>query len=271
MGSFADRSGGHGGTAGQDVRVRTEARFSTKKGRTSDWTNVERHELEPMDDGVPDRAHRTRDADELLPRDAPCVQRPRPAGAHPEGVGAGLTTNGPEPRELRGGARVVTSVSPWTRKDEREGVRRWGRVLRGRRASTSGARVRGALRGDRGLHDRVRALHGALGHDAAVRGAAGRLVPDPPLGLRAQGEARVPHGRGDIEITDGEAYYVGPGPTPEIFPTPRSWSLARPLSSTKRWRSSRRTWRRKAPEAWGWPRAAEPRGAALPPPATETS
>jgi hypothetical protein len=25
-------------------------------------------------------------------------------------------------------------------------------------------------------------------------------------------------GNGDIEITDGEAYYVGPGHTPEIFP-----------------------------------------------------
>ena len=43
-------------------------------------------------------------------------------------------------------------------------------------------------------------------------------VPVPALGLRTQGEARVPHGHGDIEITDGEAYYVGPGHTPEIYP-----------------------------------------------------
>jgi hypothetical protein len=39
---------------------------------------------------------------------------------------------------------------------------------------------------------------------------------------------------GDIEITDGEAYYVGPGHTRRSSRTPRSWSSARPPSSTRR-------------------------------------
>jgi hypothetical protein len=46
---------------------------------------------------------------------------------------------------------------------------------------------------------------------------------------------------GDIEITDGEAYYVGPGHTPEIFPDTDSSSSPRRRSSTRRWRSPTRT------------------------------
>jgi hypothetical protein len=43
-------------------------------------------------------------------------------------------------------------------------------------------------------------------------------VPVPALGYVFKGK-RVSHtADGDIEITDGEAHYVGPGHTPEIFP-----------------------------------------------------
>ena len=51
MGSFADRSVVTEVQPGRTFEFVTEARFSTKKGRTSDWTNVERYELEPIDDG----------------------------------------------------------------------------------------------------------------------------------------------------------------------------------------------------------------------------
>ena len=43
-------------------------------------------------------------------------------------------------------------------------------------------------------------------------------MPVPALGLRVQGKLVYHTAEGDIEITDGEAYYVGPGHTPEIFP-----------------------------------------------------
>ena len=42
-------------------------------------------------------------------------------------------------------------------------------------------------------------------------------MPVLALGRRPEGQARVPHA-GGVEITDGEAYYVGPGHTPEIYP-----------------------------------------------------
>lgn len=52
MGSFADRSVVTEARPGRAFEFVTEARFSTKKGKTSDWTNVERYELEPTDDGT---------------------------------------------------------------------------------------------------------------------------------------------------------------------------------------------------------------------------
>jgi hypothetical protein len=51
MGSFADRSVVTEAQPGRTFEFVTEARFSTKKGKTSDWTNVERYELEPRVDG----------------------------------------------------------------------------------------------------------------------------------------------------------------------------------------------------------------------------
>jgi hypothetical protein len=51
MGSFADRSVVTEAQPGKTFEFVTESRFSTKKGRTSDWTNVERYDLEPTDDG----------------------------------------------------------------------------------------------------------------------------------------------------------------------------------------------------------------------------
>lgn len=51
MGSFADRSVVTEAKPGRTFEFVTEARFSTRKGATSDWTNVERYELEPLADG----------------------------------------------------------------------------------------------------------------------------------------------------------------------------------------------------------------------------
>jgi polyketide cyclase/dehydrase/lipid transport protein len=51
MGSFADRSVVTEAQPGNTFEFVTESRFSTKKGRTSDWTNIERYELEPTADG----------------------------------------------------------------------------------------------------------------------------------------------------------------------------------------------------------------------------
>jgi len=47
MGTFADRSVVTEATPGKAFEFVTEARLTTKKGRTSDWTNVERYEVEP--------------------------------------------------------------------------------------------------------------------------------------------------------------------------------------------------------------------------------
>lgn len=51
MGSFADRSVVTEAQPGRTFGFVTEARLTTKKGRTSDWTNVERYELEPTAEG----------------------------------------------------------------------------------------------------------------------------------------------------------------------------------------------------------------------------
>lgn len=51
MGSFADRSVVTEAKPGRTFEFVTEARFSKRKGATSDWTNVERYELEPLADG----------------------------------------------------------------------------------------------------------------------------------------------------------------------------------------------------------------------------
>ena len=42
---------GHRGPAGADVRVRHGGPLLDEEGATSDWTNVERYELEPLADG----------------------------------------------------------------------------------------------------------------------------------------------------------------------------------------------------------------------------
>jgi len=47
MGTFFDRSVVTEATAGKAFEFVTEARLTTKKGIPSDWTNVERYELEP--------------------------------------------------------------------------------------------------------------------------------------------------------------------------------------------------------------------------------
>ncbi len=49
-------------------------------------------------------------------------------------------------------------------------------------------------------------------------GLPGRQVSEPALGLVLKGKLVYHTADGDIEITDGEAYYVGPGHTPEIYP-----------------------------------------------------
>lgn len=47
MGMFSDRSVVTEATPGKTFEFVTEARLTTKKGIASDWTNVERYELEP--------------------------------------------------------------------------------------------------------------------------------------------------------------------------------------------------------------------------------
>jgi hypothetical protein len=51
MGAFSDRSVVTEATPGKAFEFVTEARLTTRKGWTSDWTNVERYELEPMAGG----------------------------------------------------------------------------------------------------------------------------------------------------------------------------------------------------------------------------
>ena len=51
MGSFTDRSVVTEAQPGRTFEWVTEARFTTKKGKSSDWTNVERYELEPTEGG----------------------------------------------------------------------------------------------------------------------------------------------------------------------------------------------------------------------------
>jgi hypothetical protein len=51
MGTFTDRSVVTEATPGKAFEFVTEARLTSKKGITSDWTNVERYELEPTTDG----------------------------------------------------------------------------------------------------------------------------------------------------------------------------------------------------------------------------
>lgn len=43
-------------------------------------------------------------------------------------------------------------------------------------------------------------------------------MPVPALGYVFKGKLVYHTAHGDIEITDGEAYYVGPGHPPEIYP-----------------------------------------------------
>jgi hypothetical protein len=47
MGTFSDRSVVTEATPGKAFEFVTEARLTTKKGRTSEWTSVERYDLEP--------------------------------------------------------------------------------------------------------------------------------------------------------------------------------------------------------------------------------
>jgi hypothetical protein len=51
MGTFSDRSVVTEATPGKAFEFVTEARLTTKKGITTDWTNIERYELEPTGDG----------------------------------------------------------------------------------------------------------------------------------------------------------------------------------------------------------------------------
>lgn len=51
MGTFSDRSVVTEATPGKAFEFVTQARLTTKKGHSSDWTNVERYELEPNDEG----------------------------------------------------------------------------------------------------------------------------------------------------------------------------------------------------------------------------
>jgi hypothetical protein len=51
MGTFSDRSVVTEATPGEAFEFVTEARLTTKKGIVTDWTNVERYELEPTMDG----------------------------------------------------------------------------------------------------------------------------------------------------------------------------------------------------------------------------
>jgi hypothetical protein len=51
MGTFSDRSVVTEATPGSVFEYVTEARLTSKKGTATDWTNVERYELEPTGDG----------------------------------------------------------------------------------------------------------------------------------------------------------------------------------------------------------------------------
>jgi hypothetical protein len=51
MGTFSDRSVVTEATPGQAFEFVTESRLTTKRGIASDWTNVERYELEPRPNG----------------------------------------------------------------------------------------------------------------------------------------------------------------------------------------------------------------------------
>jgi len=51
MGTFSDRSVVTEATPGKAFEFVTQAHLSTKKGRASEWTNVERYDLEPVAGG----------------------------------------------------------------------------------------------------------------------------------------------------------------------------------------------------------------------------
>jgi hypothetical protein len=51
MGTFSDRSVVTEATPGEAFEFVTEAVLTTKKGRSSEWTNVERYDLEPAAEG----------------------------------------------------------------------------------------------------------------------------------------------------------------------------------------------------------------------------
>ena len=51
MGTFSDRSVVTEAVPGRALEFVTEARLTTKKGRTSEWTSVERYDLEPAAEG----------------------------------------------------------------------------------------------------------------------------------------------------------------------------------------------------------------------------
>ena len=51
MGTFSDRSVVTGATPGKAFEFVTEAHLTTKNGRSSEWTNVERYDLEPTAEG----------------------------------------------------------------------------------------------------------------------------------------------------------------------------------------------------------------------------
>jgi hypothetical protein len=51
MGTFSDRSVVTEAAPGKAFEFVTEARLTTKKGRRSDWTSVERYDVEPTAEG----------------------------------------------------------------------------------------------------------------------------------------------------------------------------------------------------------------------------
>jgi hypothetical protein len=51
MGTFSDRSVVTEAALGKAFEFVTDARLTTKKGRTSDWTSIERYDLEPTGEG----------------------------------------------------------------------------------------------------------------------------------------------------------------------------------------------------------------------------
>ena len=87
---------------------------------------------------------------------------------------------------------------------------------------------------------------------AVLQGPARRPVPVRAHGLRDQGQGGFRSGDGEETFETGDAYYVGPGHTPVLYAGTEVVEFSPTESSARRWRSSRRTWRRSGSRIGPW-------------------